>query len=540
MAISGSEKAYTSARSGIARSGATRSNAVWPVYGGIAAAGTDITRYIEYGSLRITQAINEQPDTCSFNVRVVDSYIDALTRVGTDIRVGLGGAFTNLMFGGQILTAQTTRRHGQAGLLRSVMCADFLQVVESQYLITYDWPSQSATTTILDIVNRFFRKGAGGMNLSGAAVAAGLPSHAAFGVSNEKLSTVLRRITSVFPTGGGFYVDPEGILHVWQGASEPNQTPPTPFHNASDHLKAFAETVDGAQVRDAVIVEGLRTTAPIGMQPRNGAFQSFPVEDASILDKTTDEPGRELRVGTQRITARYAYGPWSAPVNTPLSTVVTADVAYDTGTFKFVSVPIASAAIFTGRLFSSWVKIDEMYLMVFQGSAPMLVGSSGWGCMTGPIKAGSTVTIVDSFSEITTTGRYDVAGSLEVARPQPIGADVVMTQRASQSPAIHEHIIQDGRYNRLGATRRGFAELDQFAAPLVSVQFETTDTNARPGRLQAYDFANPGGVDNMTGSLVILTADISFPVWGQLPLRVCTAAKVEAADVTDAWLVDRR
>lgn len=537
MALSGVQKAYLQARSGIARSGAIRSNYVFPIFGVITAAGTDITPYIQYGSLRIVQALNEQPDTAAFDVRITDATIDSLTTIGMDILIGLGGAQTNALFGGKILTTQTTRRHLDTGSIRSVMCADYLQAIESQYLITYDYPSQSATTTILDIVNRFYRKG--GVNLTATAVAAGLPTHAAFGVSNEKLSTVLRRIVSTFTAGGGFYVDPLGDLHVWQGASEPNQTDPTHISIQSPHVRTFAETVDGAQVRDAVIVEGARTTAPIGMQLRNGAVHDFPVMDASILDKTTDEPGREIRIGNQRLVVRYAYGPWTAPAGTPMSTVTTADVAFDgTGAFHFVSVPIASGAMFAGRLFDSWVVINDQYIRVSQGSQPMLIGSSGWGGMTGPIKAGSSVTMVDSLSELTTTGRYDAPGSPEVPRAQPIDSDVVMTQRASQSPAIHEHIIQDGRYNRQGAINRGFAELDKFAQPLVSIQFETTDINARPGRLQRYGYVDPGA--DMDGAYMILTTEISFPVWGQLPVRVCTAAEVHEADVTDAWLVDRR
>ena len=44
----------------------------------------------------------------------------------------------------------------------------------------------------------------------------------------------------------------------------------------------------------------------------------------------------------------------------------------------------------------------------------------------------------------------------------------------------------------------------------------------------------------MAGSFMILTADLTWPVWGELPRRSCYAANVEAAAIDDAWLVDKR
>jgi hypothetical protein len=38
---------------------------------------------------------------------------------------------------------------------------------------------------------------------------------------------------------------------------------------------------------------------------------------------------------------------------------------------------------------------------------------------------------------------------------------------------------------------------------------------------------------------MILSSELSWPVWGQAPRRVCQAAAVHAAQVVDAWLVDK-
>jgi len=548
VALSGSQKAYLQARSGIARSGAIRSNYVFPLYGVITVNGTDITKWVQYGTLRVTMAINEEPDTCSFDVMLTDGDVDAELRVGSDVVIGLGGATENVLFGGRIVSTQTTRGPARSPSVRSVMCADYLQVLDSEYLITYDWPPQSATVTIKDLIARFTGKDASGVAISVAGVADGLPSHASVGVSNERFSTVLRRLVTMFPGGGGFYVDPLKVLHVWTGVSEPNVVNPSTLTLENPSLKAFAERSDNAQQRDAVIVEGLRTTAPMGTvwdPATDPAFlYSMPVADASILDKVTNAGARrEVRIGTQRLLVQYAEGVWSTTAGTTQTAKVVTDIGWPpaAGT-NYITVD--STEFVRGRSMP-WVRIDEQYLKLIgysgAGVTPAFVqvSGTGWGGLIGPIYAGAIVTAIDSFGDIVTTGRYDAPGSLERIRPQPIDADVVMTVRSSSGFAIHEQIVQDGRYSRSGAAARGAREVSDFLPALVSIQFETDDLNAKPGRLQVYNLADPV-VDPMVGQYMILTAELSWPVWGQAPRRSCYAAEVHPADVTDAWLVDKR
>lgn len=549
MALTGNQQAYLQARSGIARSAAIRSNYVFPLDGVISVGGVDLTRYIRNGSLNVTMAINEEPDTASFDVMLTDATIQSLLVVGADVVIGLGGAAENVIFGGRILTAQTTVGPITAPRMRSVMCADYLQVLDSEFLITYDWPPQSATQTIHDLIARFANK-PGGVAVSLEGVQPGLPNHATVAVSNEKFSTVLRRLVTMFPGGGGFYVDPLRVLHVWTGLSEPGVITPAPLTLTNPTTKGFAETVDGSQQRDAVIVEGHRTTAPIGMVPDPATDPAFlvsmPVGDASIIDKITDVPERrEIRVGTQRLLARYAEGVWSCPPETPQTTTVTADVAYepDPAFGPIVAIGVADVSIFGPRNFP-WVKIDEQWLKVMQYGIPggpyIHVPRFGWGGLIGELKAGAVVTAVDSLADIVTTGRYDAPGSLERVRAQPIDCDVVMTVRAVNGLAIHEHIVQDGRYTREGAGNRASRELSDFRQELISIQFETTDLNAKPGRRQAYNLIDPTGtMTPLVGDYMILTATLTWPVWGQVPRRVCTATEVHPADIVDAWLVDK-
>jgi len=221
VALAGSDKAYTQARSGIARSGATRSGAVWPLLGTIIVGDLDLTAHIQTQTLRITQALNEQPDTASFDVVLTDGGVQAVTTVGNDVLITLAG---DPLFGGRVLTAQTTKRHGAVPSLRSVFCADYLQVLDSEYLITYEWPPQSATLTILDLIARFANK-PHGVPISTAAVAPGLPSLARLGVINERFSTLLRRIVTSFDGGSKCSTSGKGRSNRARKPRPPSRSP---------------------------------------------------------------------------------------------------------------------------------------------------------------------------------------------------------------------------------------------------------------------------------------------------------------------------
>ena len=546
MAISGSQQAYKQARSGIARSGASRSGYVFPLFAVVTVNGVNLTGAILNPTLHVAIALNEEPDTASFDVMVTTSALQAAVVVGADVLIGLGGATESPLFGGRILTTRTTRGPGRTPSVVSVMCADYLQALESEYFVTYDWPAQSATATILDLLARFANKG--GVAISGARVAPGLPSHGAFGVINERIATVLRRLVTMFPGGGGFYVDPLRVLHVWEGISEPGLVNPHPLTLANPTLKGFAETRDGSQVRDAVLVEGRRTKAPIGTPATTeavlGGNMSFPVLDASILDPVKLVDGgatlREIRVGTQRLQIAIADGIWSAPAGTPQVTAVTADVPFDAAGAGPVSIPVASGDLLTGRNIP-WIRIDHQYLQVIglDAGPTIVVPRTGFGALIGPIKAGAAVTVVDTITSMQVTDRYNHGATRELVRSQPIDSDVVMTVRSTSGPGITEQLVQDGRYSRAGATARGQREVLDFRSPLVAIDFETDDLHALPGRLQTYNFTDPG-LAPTTGEFMILSADLTWPVWGQPPRRTCHGATVRVASVLDTWLPDER
>jgi len=286
-------------------------------------------------------------------------------------------------------------------------------------------------------------------------------------------------------------------------------------------------------------------------EPRSPrSVDSVPVLDASIVapyPPAGTPAAYELRIGTQRYIFAHAFGVWSAPAGTPQATIATIEVPYlPNDPAERVVIWVESLALLTGRDFYPWVKIDEQYLkVVTYGPLPsplIEVPRRGFGAQMATIKANAVVSVVDTFALGETTRRYDLGpadSQAEAVRPQPIGADVVMTVRSFTGANVHEQIVQDGRYSRTGATNRGTREVADFNQALYSIQFESIDLHAKPGRMQSYTVPHPPNTPS-TGSLMILTAELAWPVWGQPPRRACTAATVHPADVVDSWLVDRR
>src|SRR4029450_6317495 len=88
----------------------------------------------------------------------------------SQVKIGLG-AINNLIFAGVVLTVQRTRKTGpDPRYWYDLTCIDWTTILDAHFVVA-DYPTQSATTTILDIVARFTRG-----NISTAGVAQGLPS----------------------------------------------------------------------------------------------------------------------------------------------------------------------------------------------------------------------------------------------------------------------------------------------------------------------------------------------------------------------------
>src|SRR5256885_3914006 len=98
MPITGSQKALMYALSGLARSGATRSDYFKPI-GAITIGGVDFAKYVSKGTIRITDVADSAPNTAQLIVRGSSTMIPVK---GQEIIIGIGN-ITRKLFAGNIL-----------------------------------------------------------------------------------------------------------------------------------------------------------------------------------------------------------------------------------------------------------------------------------------------------------------------------------------------------------------------------------------------------------------------------------------------------
>jgi len=543
MAITGSQKAYTQARSGIARSGATRSG--YYIFRTVVTIDhngtpTDVSAHVAYNGWAISMNINDEIDTATLRLLPSLPFVP-VTR--SPIRIGFGGA-DNVQFAGLVLTAQRRREPGPAGRWWSdLTCVDWLTVFDAHFVLA-EYPAQSVTTTILDIVARFTR---GGFLTDG--VAPDMPIVDGFQVINERPSTVLRRLTNL--VGGGFYIDAARRLRAWS-ASLPTpmlESGPQPLTDTLASLKTFRVTTDATQQRTRVFVEGQRTATVIGVAPTEGSIAVQ--EDYVVRQGESATPGNLTRVGTQIGQAFYVFHASATPADNPAGTVITVDAA--AGAAALNVADNSAFAAFAPR--AGWASIAGQVIGVAPDDVPtvlLVVNTSGTGSLQAPVSAGTQIVPMPWMQFDAQDRSANPADPLFVPGPmrgQPDATPVVLVAREDAptaaaalaaregSDGFYEHLVQDGRYTDAGARARARAELADFTDPLVTYEWETDDLNAEPGRMQTIALVNGGAVN---ATVRITNVEVTPIAAGALPRRSVRATAVQAASVLDVWVDDPR
>lgn len=558
MALSGSQKAYRWARSGIARSGATRSNYVfanvsidWIVRddaGGIIST-VNLSDVILMGSLRVTQALNDEADTCSFTIgpQATPAQIPA---VGDGIRIAwaAGPAAGVTLFDGYVLVSQADWRLGN--LQRqwtAVQCQDPLWRFDAR-IVNYRFPAQSVTASIAFLVAYFCNMtpaGGGALDFSLAFVQADMPAIAAFDVVNQRPSTVMRTLLAA--VGGAFYL--EGLtLHAWAGSlTEPGQTNPQPLTVDLATLKAVRVTTDATQVRRRVLVEGRRTTTMIPLPATTAAGHTETYVGAALDDATLFEPGgatQLMRIGTQWL---YGSGPSvtrTAGANPPQTRTAQ---AFAKGDLFLHLQPMAIVPPTFG-----WIRVGNQYTMYAGYSGTPATGpwylqvaepSFEYGVLTAPVPVGETVEWVDSVVHLYPHGLGWEGAVPPAATPgdptlrahavsTPVVTLAVAALAAGKWPAL-EGFVQDGRYSYAGAAARAAEDLDTFKDPLVSVEWETEDANALPGRSQVVALSSPAFTPAVNLTITITRVDLTFPLRTLPARRSCVGGVVKPSTFLD-------
>jgi hypothetical protein len=558
MAITGTDKAYTFARSGIARSGATRSNYVPPWTSvdlivrdgaGNIVSRTDLTMYIRQDSLQISQALNDEPDTCSFQI-VPTAPPSAVPQVGQEIVVTWtpGG---DALFHGYALVLQFDRRPKNESPWVSVQCQDSMWRFDAR-IVTYRFPAQSVTASIQFLVTWFCNdpEAPSPVDFTTTFVQPNMPGLPAFDVINQRPLTVMRRLLAA--VGGAFYLDGRDV-HAWAGSlSEPNQTNPQPLTNYLESLKTFRLTQDATQLRKRVLVEGKRASTLIRYPDvgENIANPGIPVTDGSIFPPgNLPYEGAVARIGSQWmfvnnpvVVAPTGENPPQTRVATPFTPGINASLYLEP---MAVSPPPWA-----------WLRVGGQFTMYAQIFGDPVAGVwhiepfalYPYGVLTAPIPAGEAVEWVDGVTVMAAHGLSwtHPAGQTSpgdgAIRAQPSDTPVVTLAEADRPldgwPPI-EGFVQDGRYSYEGALARANADLDSFAEPLITAEWETDDLNAQPGRHQVIALTGTSVIDPVNLTLTITQVDLSFPLRTQPPRRRCVAGDVKPTTFLDLVLTDQ-
>jgi hypothetical protein len=545
--------AYTQARSGIARSGATRSNyytgdAVVTIdNGGVA---TDISKHIVHNGWHISLNLNDDIDTASIALLPSCPFVPAPR---SQIKIGYGSA-NNLFFAGIVLTVQRTRRPGpDPRFWYDLTCVDWTALLDARFVVG-EFPAQSVTTTILDIVKRFSR---GGIATDG--VAQGLPSIPAFSVVQERPSTILRRITNKI--GGGFYLDAHRVLRAWSSTipSPIQEQTPIPLTDHLPTLKTFRVTDDGSQQRTIVFAEGARTELAIGVPAwPNDYVASVPVEDASaFMDPANTR--KFARFGTQMVTYEKVLDVVPAGV-APLAAKAAIDTAAGAAVLFASSLP-------AGWPEYGWARVGNQAIAYATNGDGTSLGIQAYtptyGTIRDPIAANDAIVALDSLLGIhgldrdaTTSGGSFLGGTgpwygyvQSPLRAQLQGTPVVLVRGSiddaaastiatrEQSDGYYEHLVQDGRWTAAGAAARAQAEIADFAQPTATYEWDTEDQNAEPGRMQHIALTEGTPV---TADVRITNVEITPIATKHPPRRRVRATKIQTAGVVEIWLDDPR
>jgi hypothetical protein len=546
------ELAYRYARSGVARSATTRSNYVaiqtaidWIVRDSIGniSSVTDIRDLVLLDSLQITQAINDEPDTCSLVLRP-QAAPAAIPQVGQEIRIGWAPGSTPL-FHGYIVTSQSDwRALNQQPPWVALHCQDAMWRFDAR-MVTYRFPNQSVSASIAFLVQSFCNLSPttpGPLDFSLAFVGADMPVIPAFDVVNQRPSTVMRTLTA--SVGGGFYID-GFMVHAWANSvSEPNQTNPTPLTVGLSTLHTFRLTQDATQVRRRVLVEGRRTTTLIGYPEISDTAGHFgiPVQDATQFTTAPVPPiGAYLtRIGTQWVYGGEPQSVTASGINPPQGYTA---VAYTPGDPQLWMAPMTLAPPDTG-----WVRVGNQYTsyreIVPHPTIPGAIGlhiptaaNSSYAYLSLAIPVGELVEWVDHLMRVYPSG-YAWDPRL---RPQPTATPVVVLAIAEAPvdswPPL-EGFVQDGRYSYAGAQARANADLATFRDPLASAAWDTDDLNAIPGRSQVIALSSGTVNPPIMTTVTITQVAIRFPLPTLPPRRTCTGGSVKPSTFLDLVLTE--
>jgi hypothetical protein len=313
MSLSGSDQAYTFALSGVARSGATRSDYINRTaiisIGGIW-TGASASRRVLIASLSIQDLLNETPNTCAFTVQG-DRPME-----GAEVVIQLGNKTAPRIFGGHILrVTEVYAAQNPANVLWQVEGIDYTWRLNAR-LVNGRYTAMAGHDVAQDLFSRFAPSGFG-LYFRNA-----LSDIDEISFTNVPFMEAMTQIA--VRCGAQTYCDYGRAIVFWYadwfaGDAKPPPTPLTPEHSS---LESVTFTRDLSQVVTRAIVEGggVSALADVGVGDTR-----IPVEEITSWYLPT---GGRVRTSQQRLTYSglvaggpgALVGPGVTPTNAPIAT----------------------------------------------------------------------------------------------------------------------------------------------------------------------------------------------------------------------------
>lgn len=516
MPITGSQKALMQCRSGVERCGATRTGYFTPNVI-VSINGTNRATFVEIQSLRVTQELNDAPDTAQFTVKPNTTFVPTS---GHTAIVALGHVDGYRDFAGQIVRAKHRR---ESGLLEypwyDVECLDWAGLFDRRRIQTY-YASQSATDIVKAIIDTYTS------GFTRVNVQDGLDTIELFTAVLEQPTKALRRLANMI--GGGFYIDAFKDVHFFGPAGESgSRTPTAPMelNNTRSTLMAFRYREDRSQLRTRMLVEtkGGQTLTDVA-----AGQMALPLDDVSNFLS----PSQALIEG---------YGPLGVFLRSPLGAATSTTAGVSAGA---TTIPVTNVLAITpaGVGLPGWIKSFDSDQMIYfagvSGSDLTGVPTSGPGAIRQDIPINTLVYHLPQIA-LAQALTVDVPAGTSVTPLTTVDdAAAQATQAALEGgDGIHETPIQDRRFNQGNADALGNADLDAFSDSIDEVEWVTRDMNARVGSRQVVNFT---GTDAYSTTVTITRVDVEYRDRRQVvPLRRCSGAVVRPATLRDITNTDR-
>jgi hypothetical protein len=222
---------------------------------------TQTSNRIRKGSLTITDALNESPNTCDF---IVDGTPPA---IGTDVKIGLSNVLPgSLIFAGTVQRVDQKYLAGKNTIPSwTVNCQDYTYLINRR-LVVGSWTNIGATTVAQSIVTSF------APGFSTAGIATGLPL-ITVSFSGVTVMAALAEIANL--VGGYSNVDYGKVVRLFVTDATDAPTAITGPGGLLQNNPPITVTTDESQLRTRAIVKGQTSTVsgPSGFNLPSGSSQ---------------------------------------------------------------------------------------------------------------------------------------------------------------------------------------------------------------------------------------------------------------------------